>query len=64
MKMGVKYKKADKEKLAEVINSLNMQKVDIAEFLGVSERTIYRWLSGDRSFPRMVFIALESLQKQ
>lgn len=64
MKMGVKYKKADKEKLAEVINSLEMQKVDIAEYLGVSERTIYRWLSGDRSFPRMVFIALESLKKQ
>ena len=64
MKMGVKYKKADKEKLAEVINSLGMQKVDIAEYLGVSERTIYRWLSGDRSVPRMVFIALESLKKQ
>jgi len=62
--MGVKYKKADKEKLSEVINSLEMQKVDIAEYLGVSERTIYRWLSGDRSFPRMVFIALESLKKQ
>lgn len=56
-------RKADGEKLAVVINSLGMKRVEIADYLGVSERAIYRWMSGERSFPRMVFIALETLRK-
>jgi len=45
-------------KLLEAVNSLGLQRADIADYLGISERTLYRWISGDSTFPRMVFIAL------
>ena len=48
-------------KLLAIVNKLGMQRIDVAEYLGVSERTLYRWMSGDAAFPRMVFIALSVL---
>jgi predicted DNA-binding transcriptional regulator AlpA len=48
-------------KLLAIVNKLGMQRVEVAEYLGVSERTLYRWISGDCTFPRMVFIALSVL---
>ena len=48
-------------KLLAMVNASGLQRVEVAEYLGVSERTLYRWLSGTSSFPRMVFIAMRVL---
>ena len=50
------------EKLARMIARLGLSRLHVAEYLGVSERTIYRWIAGDTHVPRMVFIALELLK--
>lgn len=54
-------KEPDSERLAKLVGKLRMTRLQIAEYLGVSERTLYRWTSGKSPFPRMVFIALELL---
>lgn len=45
-------------KLLKMVNAIGVERAEIADYLGVSERTLYRWMSGDCAFPRMVFIAL------
>jgi transcriptional regulator with XRE-family HTH domain len=56
------------EKLAQLVHDIcadkKMTRLELAEYLGVSERTLYRWVSGDAAFPQMVFIALELLMKE
>lgn len=52
------------EKLQRLIVKLGMSRLQIAEYLGVTERTIYRWIAGDTTIPRMAFIALELLAKR
>lgn len=47
--------------LAELIESTGLPRKKIAEVLDVDERTIRKWLSGDRQFPYTVQFALESL---
>lgn len=54
-------KQSDSERLIELIDRLKITRLQVAEHLGVSERTVYRWLCGERRIPRMVFIALELL---
>lgn len=56
-------KEADKlyQLVNEICDKKQMTRLEIAEYLGVSERTLYRWLMGDASFHRMVFIALDLL---
>jgi hypothetical protein len=56
-------KETDQEKLVKIIKKLNMTKVMVAEYLGVSERTIYRWEYGYSRIPHTVFLALELLLK-
>jgi DNA-binding transcriptional regulator YiaG len=46
-------------KLAAMIEELRLTRQEVSVYLGVSERTLYRWLTGQSSFPRMVFLALE-----
>lgn len=50
------------DRLYKLVNDIcdkrQMTRLEIAEYLGISERTLYRWLVGDASFPQMVFIAL------
>jgi transcriptional regulator with XRE-family HTH domain len=45
-------------KLLAMVNAIGLERAEIADYLGVSERTLYRWMSGEAAFPRMVFIAL------
>lgn len=52
---------SDAEKLRQMVNKLGMSRLQVADYLGVSERTLYRWMFGDSAFPRMVFIALKVL---
>jgi DNA-binding transcriptional regulator YiaG len=51
-------------RIINILNTLNMPRIEVAEYLGVSERTLYRWMSGDTRIPRMAFIALELLLKR
>ncbi len=47
--------------VAELIESTGFTQKKIGEILGVDERTIRKWLSGDRQFPYTVQFALECL---
>lgn len=58
----------DADKLYELLEKIHAKKgltrLQIAEYLGVSPRPLYRWTSGETKFPRMVFIALNLLLEQ
>lgn len=54
----------DTERLTRIIAKTGMSRLQIAVYLGVSERTVYRWIAGDTHIPRMVFIALELLLEE
>ena len=47
------------EKLKKMIRERRMDHAFAADYLGVSERTLFRWMSGESKFPRAVFLALE-----
>lgn len=49
----------DAERLRELLHKHDMLNAEAAEYLGVGERTIYWWLSGERRIPHAVFLALE-----
>lgn len=49
------------EKLRLMVEKSKMSRLQVADYLGVSERTLYRWMFGDSGFPRMVFIAMKVL---
>lgn len=47
------------EKLRELVAQMGCTHAELAEFLSVSERTIYRWLAGDTDIPQLVIKLLE-----
>lgn len=47
--------------MADLIESTGLSQKKIGEILGVDERTIRKWLAGDRQFPYSAQFALESL---
>jgi transposase len=49
----------DAERLRELLYKLDMLNAEAASYLKVGERTIYRWLAGERRIPHSVFLALE-----
>lgn len=49
------------EYLTELIRSTGMTQAAVAARIGVDERTIRRWLSGERTFPYTVQFAIECL---
>jgi len=51
-------KKTDNAKLRDLLSDLDITNETAAVFLGVSIRTMYRYLSGDVRIPKMVFLAL------
>lgn len=54
----------DHERLREELWELNMLNREAAEYLGVVERTIYSYLSGERRVPKMLWLALELKRKE
>ena len=50
-----------RSRLADLLWKLNVTNKEAAENLGVHERTIYKWLAGNRDIPAMVFITLQLL---
>jgi len=59
---------SDKAKLAQLLWDLNVLNVEGARLVGVSERTMYRWLSGKTPIPyaaiRVFELLLERKQAQ
>lgn len=49
------------EYLAELIESTGLTQAAVAKRIGVDERTIRRWLSGQRQFTYTVQFAIECL---
>ena len=47
------------ERLREELWALNMLNREAAAYLGVTERTVYSWLSGATRIPQMLWLALE-----
>lgn len=52
-------KMADAERLARILWDKQILNREAADLLGVHERTIYKWLAGDRRIPAMAFKLLE-----
>jgi plasmid maintenance system antidote protein VapI len=48
-----------RQRLAELLWKLNVTNKEAAVNLGVHERTIYKWLAGNRDIPAMAFITLQ-----
>ncbi len=46
---------------AELYYSTGLEKDELAKVLHVDERTIYRWLSGERQFPYSIQFCLECI---
>jgi transcriptional regulator with XRE-family HTH domain len=51
------------QKLLDICNKSGMTRLEISEWLGVHERTLYRWLSGESPVPVSVMRAIELLGK-
>ena len=49
----------DQERLREELWALNLLNKEAALYLGVTERTVYSWLSGATRIPKMLWLALE-----
>lgn len=49
----------DQERLREELWALNMLNKEAALYLGVTERTVYSWLSGATRIPKMLWMSLE-----
>jgi hypothetical protein len=49
----------DCERLREELWALNMLNREAAAYLGVTERTLYSYLSGSTRIPKMLWLALE-----
>ena len=47
-----------------LIEKTRLFRRDIAEYLGVKERVIYKWQGGDSPVPKSVMIALKVLAKE
>lgn len=47
------------EQLARLLWEKQILNREAAELLGVHERTIYKWLSGERAMPAMAFKLLQ-----
>jgi transcriptional regulator with PAS, ATPase and Fis domain len=60
MEKNMKRTKAEEAKyLRELVDKTGNLYVEVAEFLGVNERTLYRWLSGESRIPYSVIRTLE-----
>jgi transposase len=59
-----KTKDDEREYLRELVEKTGNLYVEVADYLGVNERTLYRWLSGESRIPYSVIKALELMTEQ
>ena len=50
-------------KLAQMVEDSGMIRLDISKYLGIHQRTLYRYLSGELEIPVMVMLAMQLLTK-
>jgi transcriptional regulator with XRE-family HTH domain len=50
-----------REKLNQAIELAKKTRAEVAEYLGVHDRTLYRWISGETPVPKMVLLSMELL---
>ena len=50
-------------KLAQMVEDSGMIRLDISKYLGIHQRTLYRYLSGELEIPVMVMLAMQLLAK-
>lgn len=50
-------------KLAQMVENTGMLRKDISKYLGIHQRTLYRYLSGELEIPVMVMLAMQLLAK-
>jgi transcriptional regulator with XRE-family HTH domain len=56
-----KQKQNETEYLRELVEKTGNTYAEVTDYLGVNERTLYRWLSGESRIPYSVIRALELL---
>ena len=57
--LEVQMKKSSPDKLRDILTELDITNEMAASYLGVSIRTMYRYLAGEVRIPAMVLIALK-----
>lgn len=57
--MNSTHELPDQERLREELWKLNILNREAAAYLGVTERTLYSYLSGATRIPKMLWLALE-----
>jgi DNA-binding transcriptional regulator YiaG len=54
----------DKTQLAALLRKLQILNREAATYCGVQERTVYKWLAGDRKVPKSVLKLFELMLEQ
>lgn len=52
---------ADLAEFMRLVEKANRTRIEIVRYLGIGERTLYRWLKGETRVPKMAIIALKVL---
>lgn len=58
-KIETESKQSEIENFKKLVSIVANSNVEVADFLGVSVRTVYRWLSGTTKIPKSAMRALE-----
>ncbi len=51
-------------RLAQMVENSGMLRKDVSKYLGIHQRTLYRYLSGELEIPVMVMLAMELMAKR
>lgn len=51
-------------KLNQMVENTGMLRREVAKYLGIHQRTLYRYMSGELEIPVMVMLAMELLAKR
>lgn len=57
-------KNAETAELFRLIDKSELTRIEISNYLGIGERTLYGWLNGSSRIPTMAIIALKVLVKE
>lgn len=52
------------DEFLRLVNKSGLRRTDIAAYLEVKDRVIYKWISGESKVPKAVLIALQVLVKE
>ena len=50
-------------KLAQMVEKSGMLRKDVSKYLGIHERTLYRYMSGELEIPAMVMLSMQLLMQ-